>query len=423
MNVLVFPGGTEIGLEIFKSLSEVRGVRLFSADVVPNHAQYLYRRNFIISSERSNNWLREINNIVRSEHIEYIIPANDDAAVNLSSNIHSITAKIVSSPSETCVISRSKSLTYQHLKDVIPVPLQFSSVADVNEYPIFVKPDKGQGSQFAEKIHGFSQLEKALSHRRDLILLEYLPGDEYTVDCFSDREDGLLFCRGRKRVRIKNGLSIHCESAQKDVFQKYAQAICTRLKLYGAWFYQIKEDKAGGFKLLEVAPRIAGTMALHRVMGVNFPLLSIYELERKKLDPIFYNNIKVEIDRALINRYSHDLHYSYVYVDLDDTLIFDDRVNLSVVRFVYQCINEGKKIILITKHAGNLEHLLQNYRLTGLFDKIIHLTRNEEKADHIIEKEAIFIDDSYQERLSVHQKTGLLTFNSSMIEMLFDERR
>ena len=33
--------------------------------------------------------------------------------------------------------------------------------------------------------------------------MDYLPGKEYTVDCFSHRTHGLMFCSGRERVRVK----------------------------------------------------------------------------------------------------------------------------------------------------------------------------------------------------------------------------
>ena len=36
--------------------------------------------------------------------------------------------------------------------------------------------------------------------------------------------------------------------------------------------FSIKKDYDGTLKLLEVAPRIGGTMATHRVIGVNFAL-------------------------------------------------------------------------------------------------------------------------------------------------------
>ena len=174
--------------------------------------------------------------------------------------------------------------------------------------------------------------------------------------------------------------------------------------------------------MLEIAPRIAGTMALHRVTGVNFPLLGIYEQERIPVS-ILVNTGHVEIERALINRYRHDYQYSVVYVDLDDTLILNEKVNVEVVRLIYQSINQGIPVKLVTRHGGDLYLILRKHRLQGLFDEVLHLTKDEDKAGFIPEPDAIFIDDSFSERRDVNSARGIRTFDSSMLEVLFDDRK
>src|SRR5205807_5316693 len=126
------------------------------------------------------------------------------------------------------------------------------------------------------------ELRCALADGADLVL-EHLPGPEYTIDCFSDRDAGLLFCGGRRRVRVRNGISVNSVLVDDPRFHALALQIASRLKLWGAWFFQVREATDGELRLLEVGPRIAGTMALHRVLGVNFPLLSIYEADRVPL--------------------------------------------------------------------------------------------------------------------------------------------
>jgi hypothetical protein len=205
------------------------------------------------------------------------------------------------------------------------------------------------------------------------------------------------------------------------IFLEYANAISKKLKFHGAWFFQVKKDQHGTFKLLEIAPRIAGTMAIHRVQGINFAILSIYEQERVPVE-ILLNTVDVEIDRALINRYRHNVTYSVVYVDLDDTLILNGVVNVNLVRFLYQCINRGIRIVLLSKHTSNIDLTLRKYRLTGIFDEVIHLAQTDIKSDSICERDAILIDDSFSERKAVKERLGILTFDSSMLEMLLDER-
>jgi len=299
-------------------------------------------------------------------------------------------------------------------------------VSEVDKFPVFVKPDVGQGSQYASKVDNLETLEVILRNNPNLIISEYLPGKEYTVDCFTDRRKGLLFCGGRERIRIRAGISMNSKPVDAKtsmLFRKVAKVISDELDFHGAWFFQLKIDSSGSFKLLEIAPRISGTMATYRVLGVNFALLSIYENEGADI-MIMRNNCNVQIDKALENRYKHNLKYNKVYVDLDDTLIIDDKVNPQLIQFLYQSLNKGCKLVLITKttRQGNIQSILKQFRLGGIFDETIFLKKSESKFDFINPQGSIFIDDSFTERKAVFDRLGIPTFDCSMIEFLIDVR-
>ena len=228
------------------------------------------------------------------------------------------------------------------------MPKIFKNPSEIGEFPVFVKPDIGQGSQSASKVENLETLKVLLKDNPNLIISEYLPGKEYTIDCFTDRRKGLLFCGGRERIRIKAGISMNSKPVDDKtsrIFRKVAEKISSKLDFYGAWFFQMKIDNSGTLKLMEIAPRISGTMATYRAMGVNFALLSIYENEGTDI-VIMHNNCNVQIDRALENRYKHNLRYNKVYVDLDDTLVIDNKINPQLIQFLYQSLNKGCKIVL-----------------------------------------------------------------------------
>ena len=75
---------------------------------------------------------------------------------------------------------------------------------------------------------------------------------------------------------------------------------------------------------------------------------------------------------------------------------------------------------LDTVTSPDLEAELKQYRMTGVFDEIIHLQREAQKADYVTEKQAIFIDDSYGERRAVAQRCGIPVFDTHMIECLLE---
>jgi len=424
MKVIVFPGNTEIGLEIWKALKDCKDIILYSAASVYNHAPYVFRNHFIIPDISSGDWIGSLNKVLAEYKIDYIFPAYDDVIVALAQNAHKLSADLISSPISTCLITRSKIKTYEKLNNLIPVPKLYRDISEVTISPVFVKPDKGQGSQKARRVDDLSTLSALLDNNPDLIVLEYLSGKEYTVDCLTDRRKGLIFCSGRERLRVRNGISMNSKPVDKrtnKIFYEYANIISSELEFHGAWFFQVKRDASENFRLLEIAPRISGTMATHRILGVNFPLLSIYEKKGTDIE-IMTNSLQVEIDRSLVNRYKCNIEYDKIYVDLDDTIIINNKVNTQLIRFLYQAINEGCEIILITKNLNDVEFALNKWKLNSIFDEVIHLNKEDSKSDYINPKKAIFIDDSFSERKAVFNKHKIPTFDCSMIELLIDDR-
>lgn len=417
-NVLVWPAGTEVGLEIHNALKHCKEVRLFGVGLDnKNHGSFLYESYEVIPSIYTEGWVESLVELCCRYNIEYIFPAYDDIVVALSRNADRIPAKIVSSPLNTCEITRSKRMTYNVLRNVVPVPLIFEGLDHISEYPVCVKPDRGQGSFGVSIVDSADRLISCLSSLDDPLICEYLPGDEYTVDCLSDRQRGLLFAGARIRGRMRNGIAVNSRTVDLPEAHLLATAINSAIELHGAWFFQVKRNRSGELVLLEVAPRIAGSMATHRMQGVNFPLLSLFEVERQNIS-VLRNPVSIEIDRALGNRYRSSVSFSTLYIDLDDTLIVQGRVNTDAVKLIYQSLARRCRIILLTRHAGDLEQTLFQYRLHGLFDEIIHIVDGALKSNYVTERDSIFVDDSFSERSDISRRHGILTFDCSMIEAL-----
>lgn len=426
-NILIFPGGTEVGMEIYRSLANNKLVNLFSASSISvNHAPYIFKSHFVISDIYSNKWVNELNEIIIKEKIDFVFPAHAFVIDALAENRSKIKAEIMISEKSVLDITRSKSKTYDLLKNDISVPKTFKNISEVRNLPVFVKPDNSYGSQGAEKIDNSRYLEEFFNEDKNFLVCEYLEGDEYSIDCFSNINGELIFCEGRTRQRIRMGTSMHCEKAPSeldDYFLNVAKIIAKKIKIIGPWFFQMKKDSNEELKLLEVEPRIAGTMAYHRVKGINFPLLYLYTLLGYKIN-ILTNNIEYNIDRALVNRFKHNFIYDTVYIDLDDTIIIHNRLNLDVIKFLYQCHNKRIKIILLSKSLQNDKNeYLKKWKIDQLFDEIFWLKEEEFKGNYIDKKSAaIFIDDSFSQRTEVADKLNIPTFDPSMIEILLDDR-
>lgn len=403
------------------SLRNIKDINVVLAgDDYENYARHYSNEYHVIPNINQHGWERDLQDLIYREGIHYIFPAHDDVLLALAERRGLFSAEILCPSTKSCKITRYKSLTYRELDRIVPVPILYSHLNEIEQWPVFVKPDRGQGAIGAKKIDNKEALTLALSEDRSLIISEFLSGDEYTVDCFTSRDNGVLYCQPRRRSRIRAGIAVTSELVKIEEVAEYAQAISTKLNLYGAWFFQIKMSQHGVLKVMEVAPRIAGTMALSRANGVNLPELTIYEHQRKSVTvrPLFQVSC---ITRSLTNQYKIDIDYEHVYIDYDDTVVVKGKINLQAIAFLYQCINNAKKIHLVTKHQGDIFSSLKKHHLDNVFDSVIHLRVFDEKSEYIAYDNAIFIDDSFSERIDVLNKKNIPVFDVSMLEVLMSE--
>ena len=125
-----------------------------------------------------------------------------------------------------------------------------------------------------------------------------------------------------------------------------ASTIHERLSLRGPWFFQLKGDRNGRWKLLEISCRVAGAMVAQRARGINLPLMAVHDYLDRSLTTLPLPQVKL-IERNIATRAELDYEYDTVFVDLDDTLIVDDFANATVLAFLYQSFRDGKQIKLI----------------------------------------------------------------------------
>lgn len=427
-NVLVFPCGSEIGLELHRCLCHSTHFRLFGASSVPNHGRFVYSRYLSLSSIVEDPDFEDLlNGLLIDNAIDYIIPAHDSVVVKLASMQDGgrLKATAIVPGHEVTSICRSKRATYRLLSDVVKTPKVYTlNQFDNAPFPLFGKPDAGQGSRGAELLPDRTAAEEKLRRNPDTIIMEYLPGFEYTVDCFTDKDGNLIFLSGRTRERIANGIAVSCRKADHPELISIGHAINDRLRMRGGWFFQVRENAEGEAVLLEIAPRIAGTSGFQRVRGINLGLLSLYDRMGKNLSVMLPEGLdNLVVDRALSGSYILNYEYKAAYLDFDDTLYRPDRgVNTDLVKFIFQCHNCGIRVVLLSRHIGSLTRALEKHRLAELFDDVIHITDAEQsKADFIEEQEAIFIDDSYAERRDVWERLRIPTFDISSLEALLSD--
>lgn len=423
-NVLIFPAGAENAIEIYESLVCNIHFNVFGASGKSDHASYLYPKENYIEDELYINTSRfnsKFNEILNQYKIDIVIPTHDTVALYLSEHRHNINALIATSPYETANIARNKRQTYELFKEYKFCPTIYDNPQSVQEFPVFLKPNVGEGSKGTKLVNKYVECQRMVDINPDLLICEYLPGDEITVDCFTDRYGKLRFVGPRTRERIQMGISFRSKTLPlTDEVNEIAKIINKKLDLRGAWFFQLKSGYDEKYKLMEVSVRQAGTMAVYRQKGVNFALLTLFDLLDYDID-IITNDMVVTLDRCLKNRYKLEFDYCAAYIDYDDTLIIDNQVNTDILKYIYQCHSKGIKVNLITKHEGALDESLKNHRICkDIFDKIIHLTPDEQKTNFISEPKSILIDNYFIERKEAKEKLNINVFDVDSIHALIE---
>ena len=422
-NILVFPAGTEIALEIHSALRQSKFVRLFGGTSRPCHAEFIFERCIedlpFVDEE---NFVDALNAVIDEYRIDYVYPAHDSVLTRLAVERDKLHAPLVAAETETVEICRSKNKTYAHLAGADYLPRSYKSAEEVPGYPVFIKPSVGQGAEGARRIDDEAHLLEALSEGVEYAICEYLPGREFTVDCFTDRHGKLRLVSPRSRARIRAGISVRSEHFEADErVRAIAEDINRRFSFMGAWFFQLKENAGGEYRLMEVAPRIAGTMAVTRNTGANLPMLTLFTLWGYDVE-LIRNGGELLLDRAFIARYESDLSYSRVYVDFDDTIVVNGKVNGLLMMFLHQARDKGKELILLTKHAKDIYESLDACAVSPrLFNEIIHIAPQDEKIKYI-KGDSIFIDDSFAERIKVSRACHIPVFDLDMVESLLDWR-
>jgi hypothetical protein len=421
-HILVFPAGSEIGLEIYNSLKYSHHVELFGVSGKSDHASFIYDKaryaegDFFITRP---DFIDRFNQLILEWKIDFVYPTHDSICCFLAENQAALQAQVMTSDSVTNRIARFKSQTYQLFRPLGLCPKEYVAPYDGLPFPVFLKPDDGQGGKGTFIAESKDDLVFHLGKNPDLLVTEFLPGEELSVDCFTDFDRKLRFIGPRTRERIQMGISFRSTAvAVSEEISHIAHCINKTVALNGAWFFQIKKDCEGKFKLMEFAPRQSSTMGLYRHLGVNFALLSLFNALGKPLE-ILQNDYAVQLDRCLQNRYKADFSFKRVYIDFDETLVVGSLVYPQAMAFLFQCRNLGVQIVLITKHRHDIYESLHACGICELlFEEIIQLSDSQNKCDFIDPRDAIFIDNHWFDRRDVQLKWGIPVFDADGIECL-----
>jgi len=384
--ILVWPANTEIGLEIGHAFRGQTHFEVIGASSGPGPADHVFDTHFHgapVSTEYLDHWISS-----QRIHVDAIYPAHDNAT------LYDGPIEVIGSCLRTATLCRRKSDLYNYLKEQGVNCPEFVR----SDIGFFEKPDIGSGSVGAS----------AISHSKNVIM-EYLPGPEFTIDCLTDRHGVLRYCQPRTRARIKSGITVETEFADRPDLVAMGEKINAAIPLRGAWFFQAKEREDGTPVLLEVGCRPAGSSGINRAIGVNLPLLAAYDACGIDID-VMPGKYTVSACRSLTTHFTTDLEFDTVYCDWDDTVMCDGKISPHMATLLFKFSNDGKFIVFLTRNKA-LESPFSPSVLT--IWGIHYVGEGEKKSEFVTDSvfKSIFIDDSHAERKEVHNAIGIPVFS------------
>jgi carbamoyl-phosphate synthase large subunit len=156
-------------------------------------------------------------------------------------------------------------------------------------YPVIVKPRTGSGSRGIVTVKSAAELA-ALAQgqgeegRDGLIIQELLPGDEYSIDVLADADGHVIASVPRLRARVDSGVSVGGRTVHDAALEAFGRDVAAATGLTFVANVQAKRDAEGRPALLEVNPRIPGTLGLTIASGVDMPRIALDSL-RGRLVP------------------------------------------------------------------------------------------------------------------------------------------
>ena len=122
----------------------------------------------------------------------------------------------------------------------------------------------------------------------ELIVMEYLPGAEYSVDLLADHGKVLVSCC-RKSLRMENSIMLEAIVADDPAVTEVCAKVTQKLGLDGNIGFDIRKREDGTPIIMECNPRITAGIPYFFLAGVNLPYLCIKKLLKEELPQVTPN--------------------------------------------------------------------------------------------------------------------------------------
>lgn len=319
--VLVTGAGGPAGVAVIRSLLRRPELTVFAADM-DGWASGIYlvppAQRRLVPPGRDADFVPAIARMVAEDALDLVISTVDVELVALAGRREELAPAVLAAPSEdTLTTALDKLLLAERCAATGRSPRTLLAGPDALavdwDFPVFAKPRHGAGSRGIRLVPDRAALE-ALPVDEGLLVQEFLPGEEYSVDVIADAAGHVVAAVPRTRARVDSGVAIAGRTVHDPELIETASAIAEAIGLVGVANVQLRRDRTGRAMLLEVNPRFPGALPLTIAAGVDIPSLVAdlflgAELPaaipfREIASVRFLEDVIVEVDEVLVSAHA-----------------------------------------------------------------------------------------------------------------------
>lgn len=276
--VLLPGGGGDAAIGAMRSLRRAgfRG-RIVSTDANPlSTGLYLADAHHVLPPIKDETFFERALEVIEGEGVDVVFPTSGFDTLIYSQRKAELEARgVVVAISDwpavhACV---DKWEFYQRTHERFPLPRTTRDPEARTEFPCFVKPVGGKGGRGIALCRNAAELAHEISRRDDLLICDYLPGEEYSIDCLSDLDGRPLAAVPRERIAVKEGICVKGRTVRDPEMERLCLELAAFLGLKGPSCMQMKRDAAGKMRFVEVNPRMGGATIFATLAGVNIAWL------------------------------------------------------------------------------------------------------------------------------------------------------
>jgi carbamoyl-phosphate synthase large subunit len=315
LRVIVTACGAPGGPGIISSLRQVRERKIWIIGTDANPAAsglFLSDEAAVVPEATSEDaYVSAMKDVALRTKADAILPLSGMELLALSRNATDFSgARVAVNRPEALEIALDKRKTYAFLSGSgVSIPdhrlvhnydefLEAANVLGYPEVPVCFKPAVSKGQRGFRILRADADLKKILLEAKpdstvttldlvapilsrgfsqELLVSEYLPGSEYTVDSLVDAGKSLVTIP-RKRVVTKLGISNVGVVENNTEMIQAAETINRAFDFSFNINVQLKHAIDGTPKLVEINPRVSGTICLSVHAGPNLPYLAIKQV-------------------------------------------------------------------------------------------------------------------------------------------------